>query len=292
MNDAAPRLNVGQCATLACLLEANAPKVGNVHRAADFDDATLNDFAASAVAIGPVLQQATKVPLGETVLRCVQATRQVAATNTNLGTVLLLAPLAAVPREEALSEGSPAVLQAITPEDTAKVYEAIRLAKPGGLGESQEMDVHSTPPESLLDAMRVSAARDAVAAEYANGFTLTLEKVAPLLTSSRVQQRISLPNAIVHTQIQLLAEFGDSLIARKCGEDINQQCMVRATRVLKSGSPHDEDYHKALSDFDFWLRSDGRRRNPGTTADLIAAGLFVCLRDGLISPPFGQEVLT
>lgn len=286
MNDERPQFTIGQCATLACLLEVNAPKVGNVHRAADFDDATLNDFAASAVAVGPILQQASQLPLGEIVLRCVEATRQVAATNTNLGTILLLTPLAAVPRDMTLDEGIPQVLDALTSDDADKVYRAIRLAQPGGLGNAEEMDVHSAPPESLLDAMRASASRDAVAGEYGNAFALTLQRVAPGLVAAQAQE-ISLPNAIVFMQLQLLAEFGDSLIARKCGENLNEQCRARAQRVLKAGSPHEENYHKALADFDFWLRSDGRQRNPGTTADLIAAGLFVCLRDGLIGPPFG-----
>ena len=280
------RLGIGQCATLACLLELGAPKPGNVHRGADFDDATLNDFAASAVAIGPVLEEAVSKPLGETVLRCIEATQRVTATNTNLGTILLLAPLAAVPREVELSQGTHEVLGGLTPSDAANIYQAIRLANPGGLGDSAEMDVHSPPPESLLDAMRTSADRDAIAGEYANRFTRTLKQVAPAIVAARAHE-LSLPQAIVHVQVQLLAEFGDSLIARKCGDEVNGQCMARAQRVLQAGPPEDENYHRALSDFDFWLRSDGRRRNPGTTADLLAAGLFVCLRDELITPPFG-----
>ena len=286
MTEDSTHLSVGQCATLACLLEVNAPKPGNVHRAADFDDATLNDFAASAVAIGPQMQAATSTALGETVLRCVQATQSVAATNTNLGTILLIAPLASVPRSVELARGIGDVLGNLTPDDAANVYEAIRLARPRGLGESLAMDVHYSPPDSLVDAMKLSAARDAVAAEYATGFTDTLEKVAPLIVSARAEG-LTLPNAIVHVQIQLLAEFGDTLIARKCGDQINQRCQGYAERILEAGSPHDENYHRALADFDFWLRSDGRQRNPGATADLLAAGLFVCLRDDLIAPPYG-----
>lgn len=280
------RFSIGQCATLACLLEVNAPKPGNVHRAADFDDATLNDFAASAVVIGPILERAASFPLGEIVLRCVEATRQVSATNTNLGTILLLAPLAAVPRDVELAKGIGDALDALTPDDASNVYAAIRLARPGGLGESSAMDVHSTPPESLLDAMRTSAPRDMVAAEYAGGFARTLERVVPLIVAAR-SKNISLPNAIIHVQVQLLAEQGDSLIERKSGEITNGLCIARANRVLQAGSPGDDNYQAALADFDFWLRSDGRRRNPGATADLIAAGLYVCLRDELISPPFG-----
>src|SRR6266487_4025178 len=96
-------LSVGQCATLACLLEATAPKVGNVHRGADFDDLTFADFAVSAVAIGPAMEAAASTGVGRAVRDAVAATRGVVATNTNLGMALLIAPLAAVPRGERLT---------------------------------------------------------------------------------------------------------------------------------------------------------------------------------------------
>ncbi len=77
-------LSVGQCATLACLLEATAPKPGNVHRGADFSDMTYTDFVVSAVAIGPAMEQAALHGVGRTVLRAIQATRECVACNTNL----------------------------------------------------------------------------------------------------------------------------------------------------------------------------------------------------------------
>src|SRR3954462_11923679 len=93
----ASRLGPGPAATLACLYEATARKPGNVHPGASFDETTTYAaFAASAVVIGPVMSRATTLGVGETVLKCVRATRQVVNTNTNLGTILLLAPLAAV----------------------------------------------------------------------------------------------------------------------------------------------------------------------------------------------------
>src|SRR3954464_731850 len=86
----------GLCAQIACVLEATARKPGNVHRFADFDDLTHLDFLLSATAIAPVMDEAPRRRAGETVLEAVQATRRVTATNTNLGIVLLLAPLASV----------------------------------------------------------------------------------------------------------------------------------------------------------------------------------------------------
>src|SRR5438093_10405948 len=92
-----PKLSIGQCATLACLLEATAPKVGNVHRGADFEDLTFNDFAVSAVAIGPAMEAAANTGVGRAVRDAVVATRKLITTNTNQGMALLFAPLAAVP---------------------------------------------------------------------------------------------------------------------------------------------------------------------------------------------------
>src|SRR5262245_32801648 len=102
-------LSIGQSATLACLLEATAPKVGNVHRGADFEGLHFADFLASAVAIGPAMERAVETGVGQAVLDAVAATRALVDTNTNLGMVLLIAPLAAVPREQKLGDGVAAV---------------------------------------------------------------------------------------------------------------------------------------------------------------------------------------
>jgi triphosphoribosyl-dephospho-CoA synthase len=269
------------------VLEVTAPKPGNVHRGADFDDAALNDFLASAVAIGPAMEAARPSGVGKTVLDAVRATRSVSATNTNLGTVLLIAPLAGIARDEGASSGIARILENLSPQDASDVYAAIRLAHPGGLGKAAEMDVAGAPPNNLLNAMAAAADRDLIANQYVNGFHEVLHEVVPAIVSARSQLGLSLPLAIVHAQMQLMSRHPDSLIARKCGLEVARQSAAYAQRVLESGSPVSHEYAAALDDFDFWLRSDGRRRNPGTTADLLAAGLFVCLRDGLISPPFG-----
>src|SRR5262245_62766679 len=98
-----PQLSIGQCATLACLLEATAPKVGNVHRGADFEDLTFTDFVVSAVAIGPAMEAAASTGVGRAVYDAVAATQQLVSTNTNLGMALLFAILAAVLRDERLT---------------------------------------------------------------------------------------------------------------------------------------------------------------------------------------------
>ena len=278
-------LSIGQCATLACLLEATAPKPGNVHRGSDFENMTFADFVVSAAAIAPAMESAGQRGVGATVLDAVRATRRLVPVNTNLGTVLLLAPLAAVPRSQNLQTGIRQVLGSLTGRDAEAVYAAIRLAEPGGLGTEDRMDVAQTAPESLLAAMGAAAERDMVARQYAEGFVQVLENVAPWIAEGRAAGW-SVSDAVIHTQLRLLAAWPDSLIARKCGTAVAECASTLAQRVLDAGRPGDEDYFRELGELDFWLRSDGHRRNPGTTADLIAAGLFVVLREGRIQPPY------
>jgi triphosphoribosyl-dephospho-CoA synthase len=285
MNDSLG-FTIGQCATLACLLEVTAPKPGNVHRGADFHDTTLNDFVASAVAVGPVMDRAATQPVGRTVLNAVRATRQVSFANTNLGIVLLLAPLAAVPRAVALDQGVRAVLDRLDEGDAADVFRAISLAQPGGLTPLDQPpprhDVAGPAPANLLTAMREAAAWDLVARQYANGFHEVLRQILPWLL-----QTVDRPwsERIVHAHVRLMSEHPDSLIARKCGQSVADESAARATAALESGPLGSDDYWRAVADLDFWLRSDGNRRNPGTSADLIAAALFAGLRDGNIPTP-------
>lgn len=285
-------LDVGQCATLACILEATAPKVGNVHRGSDFDDLTFTDFLSSAVAIAPAMQSAQSATVGQVVLDAITATRKVVSTNTNLGIVLLLAPLAKATWQASsrttieVAKGVQQVLDNLQAEDSRAVYAAIRLAVPGGMGKVEEMDVtQDQAPESLLVAMQAAADRDLIAKQYVSGFSLLFEKVLPYLLDGE-SKGWSLTERIIRAQLRLMSEHPDSLIARKCGLETAEEIAGYAGQVLAMGEPGDDIYHGGLADFDFWLRSDGHRRNPGTTADLLAAGLFLGLSTQTIQPPF------
>jgi triphosphoribosyl-dephospho-CoA synthase len=278
-------LSISQAATLACLLEVTAPKVGNVHRGADFEELTFTDFVVSAVAIGPAMERAAETGVGQAVLDSIKATRALVDTNTNLGMVLLIAPLAAVPRIEPLNSGVTRVLGSLTPRDSELVYEAIRLGRPGGMGQTDEMDISGPAPADLLAAMQHAAERDLIARQYVTNFAIVLNESLPSLASGQTNGW-SLQDNIIREHVRLLSEYPDSLIARKCGSETAVQSSAFAAQVLHAGQPGDESYHEALSDFDFWLRADGHRRNPGTTADLIAAALFAGLREGLLQPPY------
>jgi triphosphoribosyl-dephospho-CoA synthase len=273
---------ISAAATLACIYEATARKPGNVYPGADFDETTTYAaFVKSAIAIGPVIEKAPILGVGVTVLDAVQATREAVGTNTNLGTLLLLAPLAAVPADRKLEEGVRNVLKALTPDDTQHVYEAIRLSQAGGLGRSDTADVSAEPPRglSLTEAMRLAADRDLVAKQYVNNFEDVFVGAAGAIEFG-LGLGTSLESAILQAFLYLLKTTPDSLIQRKCGLDTAQEASFRAEGVLLSGALNSEKFNRAFADFDRWLRADGHRRNPGTTADLIAAGLFVLLREG------------
>ncbi len=278
-------LSIGAAATLACLYEATARKPGNVHPDATSDDATsYGQFATSAVVVGPILEQALVAGVGKTILDAVRATRDAVGTNTNLGTLLLLAPLAAVPREKSLPDGIREVLERLADVDTRLVYDAIRLSGAGGLGRVEEADVHAdAPPDfGLVEAMRLAAHRDLVARQYTNGFADVFDGMAAWIAEG-LSRGWALSGAIVHSHVRQIALWGDSLIERKCGVQIARESSRRAAAVLESGRPGEAAYERALAEFDGWLRADGHRRNPGTTADFTAAGLFVLLRDGRLN---------
>ncbi len=276
--------SIGLYAQVACIWEATARKVGNVHRHADFADVGLVDFLLSAAAVAPILETAQQRPVGETVLEGVRATRQVTAGNTNLGILLLLAPLATVPLREDLPQGLARVLDRLTLADARAVYEAIRLAQPGGLGNVAAQDVQDEPTLPLRQVMALAAERDLVARQYANAFQEVFAEGLPVLRQAW-QEGHSLEKVIITTHLHFLAHHPDSLIVRKQGLALAREALQRADQVLAQGSLHTSAGRAALEEFDRWLRADGHRRNPGTTADLVTACLFVALREGLLPLP-------
>jgi triphosphoribosyl-dephospho-CoA synthase len=275
--------SLGQMATLACLLEVSAPKPGNVHRGADFEDLTFYDFQTSAVAIGPIFDQAEKKRVGGIVLAALQATQSVVSTNTNLGLMLLMAPLAKTTAFDRI--GMQIVVNELNATDAEDVYQAIVLAGAGGMGQVEAMDITDEAPESLLAAMHAAQDRDLIAAQYGNGFVdLFTDAVRPL--REKLESGAFLTEAIVETHVQFMSRHPDSLIARKCGVEVAEEAMRRAQVVVDARAQDIDLYLRELSELDFWLRSDGHRRNPGTTADFIGAAIFVGLIEDWV--PTGQ----
>jgi triphosphoribosyl-dephospho-CoA synthase len=269
---------VGAAAQLACLLEVSAPKPGNVSPERHFHDTRYEDFLASAVAIGPALSAAGEQPLGITVREAMMATARWTSSNTNLGIVLLLTPLARAARRNggALRDRVSGVLGETTVSDAAEVYAAIRRARPGGLGQSPREDVAARPSVTLREAMALAAERDAVAREYVTDFALTFGTGVPALRAARAAG-LSWSDAAVETYLVLLAAVPDTHIARKLGVPIANEVSRRAGEVLQAGGVRSGSGREAISRFDEELRDPKNTRNPGTTADLTCAALFVVI---------------
>jgi len=280
---AAAAIDVGVMAQLACLLEVSAPKPGNVCPGRHFADARYEDFLASAVAIGGPLAGAGTRPLGATIRLAIESTSNWTASNTNLGLVLVLAPLARAAALESrvgpLRDSLRQVLASTTVADARDVYAAIRRASPGGLGQVDEQDVSAEPTVTLAEAMRLAADRDSIAREYATAYETTFVAGAPALERARADA-LEWDDAIVETFLTLLAAHEDTHIARRAGPSVATDVTSRARDVLAAGGVRTAEGRRALEEFDRRLRDERRRANPGTTADLTAAAVFVVLAGG------------
>ena len=266
---------------LACLLEVSAPKPGNVSPDRHFHDTRYEDFLASAIAIGPALAQANTTSLGGTIRRAVEDTLRWTRSNTNLGIVLLLAPLAraALHRQGTLRDRLGRVLAETTVDDAVEVYAAIRQARPGGLGHSAAEDVARRPTVTLQEAMALAAERDSIAREYVTSFARTFEIGVPALLGAR-REGLSWTDAAVETYLALLASGADTHIARKLGVEEAQMVSRRAREVRAAGGTRSSAGRDALAQLDRELRDPRNRRNPGATADLTCAALFVVILEG------------
>ena len=176
-------------------------------------------------------------------------------------------------------------LNKLTRRDADQVYRAIRLAAPGGLGEAPRGDVHSAPDGDLYSMMKLAASRDLVARQYAGAYREVIEEGLPALQRD-VRNGLALEPTIVRCFLRFLATHGDSLIARKSGEKTSADAARRAASVLDAGWPRGRKAVASWNRLDDWLRRGDGARNPGTSADLTAAVLFLALHSEIIQPPF------
>ncbi len=289
---------------LVCLLEATARKPGNVHPGASFVDLTYADFVRAAAAVAEPLSLTGHSGIGPAILAAQRATRAVCDSNVNLGICLLLAPIAAVESPRELRSEVARLVDGTTVEDAAAVYEAIRLAVAGGLGEVAEQDVAQAPTVTLVEAMALAEERDAIAYEWTIRFRgLDRDGAQWLRTAWEDAHLERLPRgfesgpavtpwecALIATHLEYLAQ-GETLIRRKCGREIEREAMRRAQHALAAGAWRTPAGWQAIHELDGWLRADGHRRNPGTTADFVAASALWCLRRGWITPPTKAALL-
>lgn len=266
---------VAQAFRDACFAELDALKPGNVHRFSEDPRMSVADFEASARAAAPAIAM-PMLSVGARIRLAVEATISVVGHNTNLGVVLLAAPLAAAALENTAGDlkGRLArVLAGLNVDDAREAYAAIRQAKPGGLGEVLEHDVGTEPNVTLRDAMRAAEAHDRIAWNYTHDFADIFDLGVPRLEQA-MERWQSLPFATSFVYLGFLATIPDTLIARKFGRARAVQVTEQAKRLEAqlTGSATPQDVVPDLMNFDRSLKSSGL--NPGTSADLTVATLF------------------
>lgn len=260
----------------ACMAELRVAKPGNVSRVSPGHGMTARDFIASARVSAPALA-ASASGVGERILRAIEATRSVVDCNTNLGIVLLCAPLAhavlAPTRAVSLQGRLEAVLARLDRRDAELAYRAIRLASPGGLGTALAHDVRAEPTVTLREAMQTAASWDRIALQYTHAFADIFQFALPHLQRA-IARHGARRWALLSLYLALLAWFPDSHVVRRHGLKIAEEVRERAARLVAALAAEGvtERFVAQVHSLDAELKRRGV--NPGTTADLTVAALF------------------
>ncbi len=264
-----------------CRLEVRSLKPGNVHVYADGHGMQVRDFEISADVSAPVIAD-PKLKAGARVHRAVDATFKAVGCNTNLGILLLCAPLAVAagtttPAGDTLQVRLASVLATLDSDDAREAYAAIARANPGGLGDAAKHDVRQAPDPGLTlrQAMQAAADRDLIAQQYVTDFSLVFQTAAAIADTSTRRPR---EEAVTEAFLDMLQRIPDTHIARKYGPARADAVCRRAAEFCQTyeralaQSPYPPDALTSLLRFDKELKDDGL--NPGSLADIIAAAIF------------------
>ena len=304
--------HISKCLELAILLEASANKPGNVNKTTSFKRTRYEHFLASAVAIASSFECAAlrgvlvfrgkihvrDVGLGRIVKNSVaNVNAWQHGGNTLLGTAILLSPIAVAagitPAKEnifeipKLRENVKLVVESTTPEDAINVYDAIKVANPGGLRKVSELDINDPGSLkrileeriSLFRVFQVASKYDTICSEWVNNYPITFDVAYPFLIE-QIRQTDDLNAAVVHTFLKVLSEYPDTLIARKTSRERALEVSFKAKEILKLGGLRTSRGRESLREFDRELRKSSNLLNPGTTADIIAAALALSILGG------------
>jgi triphosphoribosyl-dephospho-CoA synthase len=259
----------------ACWLDVAVAKPGNVSLASPGHGMQAAMFVASAQAAAPHLFE-TDASVGARIEAAVAASWAASGCNTNLGIVLLCAPLAVAHATQATIH---TVLNDLSVDDSHAAYRAIRQANPGGLGQAEREDVQAPPTLPLRAAMALAAERDSIALQYTNGFADVLAAAqahTPPATPSPASGEA--PDADIQAWVwriylHWLATQPDSHIVRKQGPAVAQTVM-RAAQGWQRLAMAGVDLRQR-QDFFAWDESLKRQAiNPGTSADLTVVTLW------------------
>lgn len=255
----------------ACHDELAAPKPGNVHEFAAGHGMVADEFKMSAAAAaGPLAVRGARV--GQRVRGAIDATFAAVGKNTNLGIVLLCAPLAAAAEQgPTLRDNMAKVLRTLDRSDTANVFAAIRRAQPAGLGSAARHDVRGAAEADLATVMQEGAAHDRIALQYAANFHDVFMTGQAALADARARG-FEPPWSTVFVYLTFLAAFPDTHIIRKCGSATAAMVQAEGRNMLALFAQKTSAALPELLALDAELKA--LNRNPGTSADLTVATLF------------------
>jgi len=281
---------VARSAQLALLLEVSAyPKPGNVDRTHDFIDTSYEQFLASSVAVYPVLREAAMRKgrgVGKLIRKGVEeSVKWQHGGNTHFGALLLLIPLAMAAGASdscatpVLKYRASEIMQNTDVEDAIELYRAFPMAKVKVRRDVAELDVMNeasleeirNKQLSLFDILTISAPYDLISRELVGGFEKTFRYAALIADFIRDKP---LNEAITHAYLNLLAEEEDTFVKMKFGAEKSRYVKERAKGIVDRGYRREE-----LEEFDHELIIAGI--NPGSSADLIVAALFIAILQGL-----------
>lgn len=265
----------------ACRAELDALKPGNVHRHSGGHGMEVAHFERAAeAAAGPIADPTLSV--GQRILRATEKSVAATGLNANLGIVLLAAPLAKAASETTFDVGLRRrlgeILSVLDERDAEDAFAAIRLANPAGLGKVNEGDIRENPERmTLMAAMHLAAERDRIANAYITIYSDVFDFALPVLLDARAvtpDQNL----AVTTLHMALLAEFPDTHIVRKHGEQAGEDVRQEARSIISNWtSAAPAKSLSQLAEFDMKLKERGL--NPGTTADFVVATLFA---EGLV----------
>jgi triphosphoribosyl-dephospho-CoA synthase len=304
--------HISKCLELAILLEVSAEKPGNVSFSSGFKETRIEHFLASAVAARPALHQAafrgtsveenklevSEVGMGQLIKTCViDVSAWQKGGNTILGTILLFMPIAVAagmtPTEKAYSfdfsvlrKKIDLAVKSTTALDSVRLYEAVDISNPSGLNKAPDLDVSDPGSKdrlikenvSLYEVFKIASEYDDICSEWVHNYPITFDLSFPFL-KKKLESR-PLNTAVVDTFLKILSEHPDTFIARKVSKQTAKKVSSDARAVLEHGGPETAKGRKELREFDKKLRLSGNKCNPGTTADLTATALALCILSG------------
>ena len=259
------------------ICDINALKPGNVGRHGAGHGMECEDFIRSAKAVSPILCD-RRLGIGRKILSSAEATRAAVHCNTNLGMILLIAPIIRVFHEHGLTgdvqSTIKSTLKSLGRQESQDIFAAIRLANPGGLGKVDRYDVNSPLEIDIYSAMEAAQDRDLVALQYANGYREVVNLGVKCL-QNQFNRWNNVEWAVVACYLMYMAGFPDSHIRRKHGIETAEQVRKRTKPVMEQFMSYDnpEDAREALMSLDRELKAS--ELNPGACADLTVASLLL-----------------